>query len=80
MPNTLFDNAEQKNYGITKRCEPLQLMFYFPGFDQVIQELFKTLKKLQNSKLPSRLELGAKELNHLVAILHVYAGSLIFMK
>ena len=28
----------------------------------------------------SRLELVSEELNHLVAILHVYAGGLIFMK
>ena len=28
----------------------------------------------------SKLELVSKELNHLAAILHVYAGSLIFMK
>ena len=27
-----------------------------------------------------KLELVSKELNHLVAILHVYAGGLIFMK
>ena len=29
---------------------------------------------------PLPLELVSKELNHLVAILHVYTGSLIFMK
>ena len=29
---------------------------------------------------PVHVELVSKELNHLVAILHVYAGGLIFMK
>ena len=32
------------------------------------------------SLLVQELELVSKELNHLVAILHVYAGGLIFMK
>jgi hypothetical protein len=51
----------------------------------------KKVKKLQNHnswEIPtekagwqwSSVELVSKELNHLAAILHVYVGSLIFMK
>ena len=36
--------------------------------------------RLSLTSLESFLELVSKELNHLAAILHVYAGVLIFMK
>jgi hypothetical protein len=36
--------------------------------------------KKESGAFPSSLELVSKELNHLAAILHVYAGTLIFMK
>ena len=38
------------------------------------------LANADQQKLSSKLELVSKELNHLRAILHVYAGRLIFMK
>ena len=56
---------------------------FMPGFD-----FYEVKKSIQISKkhltsyvnAPLVLELVPKELNHLVAILHVYAGVLIFMK
>ena len=39
-----------------------------------------TQQRLMYQLVSNILELVSKELNHLAAILHVYAGSLIFMK
>ena len=49
--------------------------FAWDGFNKGV--LFPTLHNVFNG--PS-IELVSKELNHLAAILHVYAGGLIFMK
>ena len=39
-----------------------------------------TVNRLDSKALATLLELVSEELNHLAAILHVYAGGLIFMK
>ena len=43
-------------------------------------ESFNLLKKIISNTKGVFLELVSKELNHLAAILHVYAGGLNFMK
>ena len=41
---------------------------------------FKVINKIYQNKSQVNKELVSKELNHLAAILHVYAGGLNFMK
>ena len=45
-----------------------------------INNTFTEIITLESSIFMQKLELVSKELNHLAAILHVYAGGLIFMK
>ena len=60
--------------GISRLCPKNMNHFYQYWFFEIV----KTVNIVLN--LEGILELVSKELNHLAAILHVYAGGLNFMK
>ena len=71
MAISLFTSFSHHDAGILRFCF-------------ISREELKAILRLQRGKKRPTSELGlelvSKELNHLVAILHVYAGCLIFMK
>ena len=56
------------------------VLFSSRTFVRVFMSYWSMLEPLCSSGFSSKVELVSRELNHLAAILHVYAGGLNFMK